>query len=113
MSLPTSAQLKISDMNSSIRFTNGNVGIGTTIKRAHTKKSRNDHWHNIVNKVGYDVEIIYEDISWEEACEKEIELIKKYGNTKNLRDYKLFKPESFLTSEDKKQLSNFLNDVPK
>lgn len=55
------------------------VGIGTTIKRAHTKKSRNDHWHNIVNKVGYDVEIIYEDISWEEACEKEIELIKKYG----------------------------------
>jgi hypothetical protein len=55
------------------------VGIGRAINRAHTKKSRNQHWHNIVNKIGYDVEILYEDISWEEACEKEVELIKKYG----------------------------------
>ncbi len=55
------------------------VGIGRAINRAHTKKSRNQHWHNIVNKVGYDVEILYEDISWEEACKKEVELIKKYG----------------------------------
>lgn len=55
------------------------VGIGTTINRAYTKKSRNEHWHNIVNKVGYHVEILYEDISWEEACKKEVELIKKYG----------------------------------
>ena len=47
--------------------------------RAYTKKSRNVHWRNIVNKVGYDVEILYENISWEEACEKEIQLIKNYG----------------------------------
>jgi hypothetical protein len=33
-----------------------------------------------------------------------IKLIKKYGNPKHLRDYKLFKPEAFLSAEDKVQL---------
>ncbi len=33
-----------------------------------------------------------------------IKLIKKYGNDKNLRDYKLFKPEAFLSNDDKKQI---------
>jgi DNA primase len=32
-------------------------------------------------------------------------LIKKYGTNKNLKDYKLFKPESSLTNEDRKHLS--------
>ena len=34
-----------------------------------------------------------------------IKLIKKYGTSKNLKDYKLFKPESFLSNEDKQHLS--------
>ncbi len=34
-----------------------------------------------------------------------IKLIKKHGTTKNLKDYRLFKPDSFLTNEDKKHLS--------
>jgi DNA primase len=34
-----------------------------------------------------------------------IKLIKKYGNNKNLKDYRLFKPDSFLSNEDKKHLS--------
>ena len=33
-----------------------------------------------------------------------IKLIKKYGTPKNLRDYKLFKPQAFLSNEDKKHL---------
>lgn len=33
-----------------------------------------------------------------------IKLIKKYGNAKHLRDYKLFKPESKLSSEDKEHV---------
>jgi hypothetical protein len=55
------------------------VGIGKSNKRAYCKIKRNAHWYNIVNKIGYDIEILYENISWEEACEKEVELIKKYG----------------------------------
>lgn len=39
-----------------------------------------------------------------------IKLIKKYGTTKNLKDYKLFKPDSFLSNEDKKELSVSLPD---
>jgi len=34
-----------------------------------------------------------------------IKLIKKYGNEKILRDYRLFKPEAFLSDKDKQHLS--------
>ena len=54
------------------------IGIGKTEKRAFEKKSRNFYWRNIA-KFGYNVEILYNDLSWEKACEKEIELIKIYG----------------------------------
>jgi hypothetical protein len=57
------------------------VGIGKTIKRAYTKSSRNNHWHNIVNKAGYEVIILIDDISYDDAILKEIELIKQYGRT--------------------------------
>lgn len=43
------------------------VGIGTT-KRPFDKRARNPHWHNIVNKYGYVVDVISENLSWEEAC---------------------------------------------
>jgi hypothetical protein len=55
------------------------IGIGKSEKRAYTKRSRNQHWKNIVSKTEYKVEIIFENLSWEDACEKEIELIKFYG----------------------------------
>jgi hypothetical protein len=54
------------------------VGIGKTIKRAYDKR-RGDHWKSITNKTDYKVEILFEDISWSEACLKEIELISLYG----------------------------------
>lgn len=55
------------------------IGIGKTIKRAYSSANRNKYWHNIVNKCGYEVEIIKENLSKEEAIQMEIDLIKNYG----------------------------------
>jgi hypothetical protein len=57
------------------------IGIGSDseYKRAYSKQSRNTHWNNIIKITSYEVEIILEDLTWEEACTKEIELIKLYG----------------------------------
>ena len=55
------------------------VGIGKEEGRAFDKHNRNKHWHNIVNKAGYTVNIVYEDIEHDEAKKIEILLIEKYG----------------------------------
>ena len=57
------------------------IGIGKTERRATQKRGdrRNQYWRNIILKTEYDVEILFDDLTWEEACEKEIELIKLYG----------------------------------
>ena len=55
------------------------IGIGKTEKRAYDKHKRNNHWNNIVQKHGYKVQIMLDDLSWEEACEKEREFIQLYG----------------------------------
>jgi len=57
------------------------VGIGSddAFKRAYEKSNRNKHWRNIVKKTSYDVEIVAEGITWEEACQKEKEFISLYG----------------------------------
>jgi hypothetical protein len=55
------------------------VGIGKEEGRAFDKHNRNKHWHNIVNKAGYTVNIIYKDIEHKEAKNIEILLIEKYG----------------------------------
>jgi len=54
------------------------IGIGNP-KRPYNKNSRSDFWKRVTNKTDYKVEIIYSDLTWEEACEKEIELIEFYG----------------------------------
>lgn len=54
------------------------IGIGDVI-RAYRKVGRNKHWKNIVNKYGYEVQILKEDLSWEDACELECILIDYYG----------------------------------
>lgn len=54
------------------------IGIGD-IKRPYSRKSRNTYWQNIVNKHGYRVEIVYDNLSWEEACSWEMYLIGIYG----------------------------------
>lgn len=61
------------------------IGIGITknYSRAYSKKSRNKLWKIIANKSGYEVEVIFDDLSWEEACEKEKEFINLYGRIDN------------------------------
>lgn len=57
------------------------IGIGSDedYKRANNKSRRNPYWKTIVNNYGYDVEIMIDDMSWEEACLKETEFINYYG----------------------------------
>jgi hypothetical protein len=58
------------------------IGIGkdATYKRAYqcSKTKRSEFWHNIASK-GYEVEILMDNLTWEQACEKEKEFISIYG----------------------------------
>jgi len=55
------------------------IGIGTNLRRANARTGRNDIWNKIVAKTDYKVQIIFNELSRSEACEKEIEFIKLYG----------------------------------
>ena len=55
------------------------IGIGVSKKRAYSLYGRNNYWHNTVNKYGYDVEILFDKIDYEEAKQIESYLIKYYG----------------------------------
>lgn len=48
-------------------------------RRAHYKHSRGKHWHSIVNKAGFTVEIIEDKLFEGVAFEKEVCLIKSIG----------------------------------
>ena len=54
------------------------VGIGASMGRAHSKNHRNNHWHAITNKTDYRVDILFEDVTYSFAKEKEIEFIEIY-----------------------------------
>ena len=54
------------------------VGIGNT-NRPSRKNSRSTHWWNIVNKVGYTIEILHEGLTWDEAVQYEVKYIKDFG----------------------------------
>jgi hypothetical protein len=55
------------------------IGIGKTKHRAYSKSGRNKHWHNIVNKVGYEVDILIDGCKMSEAKKIEINLISEIG----------------------------------
>lgn len=57
------------------------IGIGSDEGYGRSKEisNRNRYWRNIVKKTPYDVEIMLDNLTWEEACEKEKEFIKLYG----------------------------------
>lgn len=63
------------------------IGIGSDKNyfRANQKTSskRNSYWVNIVSKTDYEVEILLDDLTWQEACEKEKEFIALYGRKDN------------------------------
>ena len=54
------------------------IGIGDKESRAYSQKSRTKFWKNIA-KQGCEVEILFEDLTWEQACEKEKEFIALHG----------------------------------
>ena len=58
------------------------IGIGETEKRAYIKSNRNDYWKRIA-KNGYEVEILFDNLTWQMACEKEKEFISLYGRANN------------------------------
>ena len=55
------------------------IGIGKTKNRYKEKAKRNEYWNRIVNKVGFEYEIIEDGLSWDVACEREVYWIKYYG----------------------------------
>jgi len=54
------------------------IGIGKELKRAYSKTNRNKHWNSIINLTDYYVDVLFNDLSWDEAKEKEKEFIKLY-----------------------------------
>jgi len=59
------------------------IGIGSdnNYARANDKKPkrRNSIWNSIFKKTEIEVEIVLDNLTWQEACKKEIEFIKLYG----------------------------------
>jgi hypothetical protein len=55
------------------------VGIGKTSKRAYSKHGRSKPWRDFSKKHSYSVQILAEDLTWNQACESEKDLIRLYG----------------------------------
>jgi len=69
------------------------IGIGKyddQFKRAYSVKNRNVYWNNIVNLTEYKVQIMLSNLTWEQACEKEIEFIALYKKILNQAHYVIF-----------------------
>jgi hypothetical protein len=62
------------------------IGIGSDndYKRAYYIQKRNNIWNKIVSNTSFEVEIILDNLTWDDACNKEKEFIKLYGR-KNLK----------------------------
>ena len=57
------------------------IGIGNDedYRRSKIKANRSNFWKRIIAKTEYRVEILLDDLTWEEACYKESEFILLYG----------------------------------
>jgi hypothetical protein len=55
------------------------IGIGSDRNRPYSKFSRNRYWRYITNNTDWKTQILFTDLSREEAENKEIEFIKLYG----------------------------------
>jgi uncharacterized protein (DUF488 family) len=81
-------------------------------KRANLKSGRNKYWNRIIDKTDYRVEILFDDIDFDYAKEKEIEFIKlygrsnsKYGTLCNLTDGGEGTTGAILSDEHKNKIS--------
>jgi hypothetical protein len=59
------------------------IGIGINKNRAYSKSGRNKHWHNIVNKVGYEVDILIDGCKMSQAKYIEKNMISYIGQSCN------------------------------
>ena len=57
------------------------IGIGKRLERAFDTLKRSNHWNSIVSKTEYRVDILFDDLDYEEAKEKEMEFISIYGRS--------------------------------
>ena len=57
------------------------IGIGSdrNYNRAYRFTKRNNYWNRIYEKTEIQVEIVLDNLEWNEACKKEMEFIKLYG----------------------------------
>jgi len=55
------------------------IGIGKDINRPYNKKDRSIFWKSIINKTEYTTEILFENLTKEQAIDKEVEFIELYG----------------------------------
>ena len=55
------------------------IGIGKEASRPDNKKDRSVFWKSIINKTEYIVEILFDNLTKDQAIKKEIEFIKLYG----------------------------------
>ena len=55
------------------------IGISKDAYRPFNKKGRNKYWLRIANKTEYKIDILFDDLSYDEAKNKEIEFIALYG----------------------------------
>jgi hypothetical protein len=72
------------------------IGIGKSesdFNRAYSHKNRKVYWNNIVNVTKHRVEIMLQDITWHEACEKEIEFIDLYKKKQKMERFAIFQME--------------------
>lgn len=83
-------KIKLGYLYKHIRLDNNEVfyiGMGgfdksekeNTYRRAYSKKSRNKDWYNIISMTDYKIEIIMDDLTFEEILLKEKEFISFYG----------------------------------
>jgi hypothetical protein len=59
------------------------IGIANDKYRPYRMHGRNNIWKKIISKTDYEVEILFDDISRDQACEKEKEFISLYGRINN------------------------------
>jgi hypothetical protein len=62
------------------------IGIGSDdegnyVRAHHNHNFRNRHWKNITSQTPYEIEIVLDNLTWEQACEKEKEFISLYGRS--------------------------------
>ena len=87
------------------------IGIGND-KRPYIKGTRSGFWKNEVKKHDYNIEILTNNLTWENAQEAEIQLIKLYGRRDlglgdlvNMADGGDGSPGTIVSNETKKKLS--------